>query len=273
MKKPSFRAFLVGLVALSPVLGGADGGCASDDVSIGRDPAPVSPRDGGDPMRCGDTTCGSGEVCCNPSCGICTEPGGVCTTQICEDRECIDTMNEIRDLIVAHRACETDADCTKVNVSCLPNSTCTGDLYVNRDLDQTALAELTADLYTCKNGRPDVGCPVCLRLDPPPACIDKVCQPTQPPEPPPPDLPCAGKACGETCSTCVAGQPCRAILESCDANGQCAGPAPCPAPTDPCAGKACGDPCSTCVEGKPCLTVLEFCDAKGACGSFIPTCR
>jgi hypothetical protein len=28
-------------------------------------------------------TCGQGLVCCNASCGICTEPGGVCTQQFC----------------------------------------------------------------------------------------------------------------------------------------------------------------------------------------------
>ncbi len=32
---------------------------------------------------CGDNLCDLGEVCCNSSCGICTEPGGVCTQQYC----------------------------------------------------------------------------------------------------------------------------------------------------------------------------------------------
>ena len=266
MREHSFRAFLVGLMALAPVLGGADGGC-SNDVPIGQDP----PRgDGGQSVRCGDTTCGAGEVCCNPSCGICTPPGGACTTQICEGPSCTDTMNGIRRLIVAHRACEADADCTTVNVSCLPSSNCTGNLFVNRDLDQQTLAELTRELNTCVNGDPDIGCPVCLRLDPPPACIDNVCQPAS--ELPPGPGPCAGKACGETCSNCVDGQPCRAIGETCDANGQCGGPVPCRAPTDPCAGKACGDTCSNCVDGQPCRAVLEFCDANGQCGGPV-SCR
>lgn len=34
-------------------------------------------------MRCGDTVCSGGTVCCNASCGICTPPGGACTQQIC----------------------------------------------------------------------------------------------------------------------------------------------------------------------------------------------
>jgi hypothetical protein len=33
---------------------------------------------------CGPTTCASGEVCCNASCGICTPPDGFCTQQACE---------------------------------------------------------------------------------------------------------------------------------------------------------------------------------------------
>ena len=33
---------------------------------------------------CGDGFCPAGQVCCNDSCGICTEPGGYCTEQFCE---------------------------------------------------------------------------------------------------------------------------------------------------------------------------------------------
>jgi len=32
---------------------------------------------------CGTTTCPSGQVCCNSSCGICTPPGGVCIQIAC----------------------------------------------------------------------------------------------------------------------------------------------------------------------------------------------
>jgi hypothetical protein len=34
---------------------------------------------------CGDATCAAGMVCCNASCGICTEPGGVCIQIACVD--------------------------------------------------------------------------------------------------------------------------------------------------------------------------------------------
>jgi len=36
---------------------------------------------GGTP--CGPTTCGAGQECCNPSCGICVPTGGFCTQQVC----------------------------------------------------------------------------------------------------------------------------------------------------------------------------------------------
>lgn len=41
------------------------------------------PDQGGGGPRCGDHHCGSGQVCCNSSCGICTPPGGFCTQQVC----------------------------------------------------------------------------------------------------------------------------------------------------------------------------------------------
>ena len=34
--------------------------------------------------RCGDRVCGAGQVCCNASCGICTEPDMFCTQQACD---------------------------------------------------------------------------------------------------------------------------------------------------------------------------------------------
>ncbi len=33
---------------------------------------------------CGGNTCGTGEFCCNPSCGICAPEGGFCTQQVCD---------------------------------------------------------------------------------------------------------------------------------------------------------------------------------------------
>lgn len=41
-----------------------------------------APAPGGE--ACGSTTCAAGKVCCNASCGICTDPGMSCTQQACQ---------------------------------------------------------------------------------------------------------------------------------------------------------------------------------------------
>ncbi|KAL2129432.1 hypothetical protein VTI74DRAFT_7806 [Chaetomium olivicolor] len=53
-----------------------------------------------DGVKCGNTVCAAGLTCCNPSCGICTEPGMGCTGQICpsipvetpSERQCGSTL-------------------------------------------------------------------------------------------------------------------------------------------------------------------------------------
>ena len=37
--------------------------------------------------QCGPNVCGAGQVCCNASCGICTQPDMVCTQQACDGGE------------------------------------------------------------------------------------------------------------------------------------------------------------------------------------------
>ncbi|MDB4975695.1 MAG: hypothetical protein JWN48_4036 [Myxococcaceae bacterium] len=39
------------------------------------------------PVSCGTVTCGEGQICCNPSCGICTAPDVMCTQQFCDTPE------------------------------------------------------------------------------------------------------------------------------------------------------------------------------------------
>lgn len=34
--------------------------------------------------KCGNNVCAPGQTCCNPSCGVCTNPGEVCTPKACE---------------------------------------------------------------------------------------------------------------------------------------------------------------------------------------------
>lgn len=36
-------------------------------------------------VACGKVECAAGEICCNPSCGICTAPDGMCTQQFCDE--------------------------------------------------------------------------------------------------------------------------------------------------------------------------------------------
>jgi hypothetical protein len=69
------------------------------------------PHDGGGGEACGATTCEDGMVCCNASCGICTEPGGFCTQQACEP---IDPPGALCDL-----SCEPGFHCELVEVTCI----------------------------------------------------------------------------------------------------------------------------------------------------------
>jgi hypothetical protein len=36
-------------------------------------------------MMCGPNTCNVGQVCCNPSCGICAAPGASCDQRTCRE--------------------------------------------------------------------------------------------------------------------------------------------------------------------------------------------
>lgn len=39
----------------------------------------------GQSIPCGPNTCNAGDVCCNPSCGVCTAPGASCNTTQCDN--------------------------------------------------------------------------------------------------------------------------------------------------------------------------------------------
>jgi hypothetical protein len=87
--------------------------------------------------------------------------------------------------------------------------------------------------------------------------------------------PCAGKACGASCTACPPGLPgCHetAVVKACDPSGACTAEGtfacPAPPPVDPCAGKACHDPCDPCPPGATgCVAVLciTWCDGAGRC--------
>ncbi|KAH6679986.1 hypothetical protein F5X68DRAFT_234502 [Plectosphaerella plurivora] len=44
---------------------------------------PTIPGPGG--VQCGKNVCDAGQICCNPSCGICTPPDGACIMIFCPD--------------------------------------------------------------------------------------------------------------------------------------------------------------------------------------------
>ncbi|MBI2377918.1 MAG: hypothetical protein HYV07_28200 [Deltaproteobacteria bacterium] len=65
--------------------------CAGVTCSNGARCDPTTGRCDIGELACGNTTCGAGEYCCNPSCGLCAPEGGVCTQQVCDtctDRTC-----------------------------------------------------------------------------------------------------------------------------------------------------------------------------------------
>ncbi len=102
-----------GSTATDPGGGAGEGTAGGDD-----DPAPnPPPADGGsgggsgsgDGVECGPNTCDEGQVCCNASCGICTEPDGVCTEEACEP-----SPGESCDL-----ACDAGQHCELVQVTCV----------------------------------------------------------------------------------------------------------------------------------------------------------
>ncbi|MEM9070224.1 MAG: hypothetical protein AAGE52_17085 [Myxococcota bacterium] len=84
-----FAWIAIGMLALA--------GCTESSIKLGEDDG-GSGRDGsvdagafdagGGGERCGTNICEVGDVCCNPSCGICTAPGGSCPTIDCGPLTC-----------------------------------------------------------------------------------------------------------------------------------------------------------------------------------------
>ena len=68
--------------------GGAAGGQSGSTGSAGRGGSAGGGAGaggaGGGVIACGPTKCPVGEVCCNPSCGVCTPPGGGCAGIVCD---------------------------------------------------------------------------------------------------------------------------------------------------------------------------------------------
>ena len=56
--------------------GGSDGGGRGGAAGGGA---------GGAGEKCGMATCAPGQPCCNASCGLCMQPGALCTQKVCSD--------------------------------------------------------------------------------------------------------------------------------------------------------------------------------------------
>lgn len=71
---------------------GCTGGIACPAVCYGtcrpRTPRVDAGNDATSGQACGNTVCGPGTSCCNPSCGICVPPGVGCTKQLCVAPPC-----------------------------------------------------------------------------------------------------------------------------------------------------------------------------------------
>jgi hypothetical protein len=227
----------LGLLVLAPVLAGSEqgGSCGDRVVPIGGDPigrggdfnqtSGGSSTDGaGSGGSTPDTGPGIGGSTSDAGNGGSTSDAG--TGESSNPDPCAETATRIRNLIGASQNCAIDADCTIVVVTCLSNTLCTGAFYVNTSLNRTEVERLDHELNACVNGDPNEGCPVCFRTDAPPVCVNSVCQAMGANV----MLPCAGKKCGDECTTCVPmpDHPCDAPIRRCDANGFCGGPKPCP---------------------------------------------
>ncbi len=94
---------------------------------------------------------------------------------------------------------------------------------------------------------------------------------------PAPYLPCATKACGETCTVCDPLDPgCveTAVVKQCQGDGTCAATVPV-CTYNPCAGKACGQTCRLCNPADPnCFetAVVKQCNVAGQCTPNAPGC-
>ncbi len=183
---------------------------------------------------CGDVTCGEGLVCCNASCGICTEPEGACIQIACEPPPdpdpgltcaavlciegtlCVETSEGPQ--CIPHEEnpcnlidCQPNATCKLIDgeATCVPVDEqptscavvlCPVDTYCD-DLDGSAacIPLPSCEGVSCKEGQhcelQEVQC-IRAPCPPQPACIDD------------------GDDCDEEC-----GNPCAAVL--CGEGTQC----------------------------------------------------
>jgi hypothetical protein len=102
-------------------------------------------HDGGTPEPCGPVLCALGEVCCNPSCAICTAPG-----EACIERTCGGPCDPF--LAVGTGICRATLGFAWNGASCAPIAGC--------GCEGIDCARLYPDPETCRAAH--AGCVVCL---------------------------------------------------------------------------------------------------------------
>ncbi|HEX5659426.1 MAG TPA: hypothetical protein VFX59_19660 [Polyangiales bacterium] len=73
-------------------------------------------------VRCGQNVCHGGQVCCNPSCGICAPPDGMCTQQFCDTPQTAEGTQEslpAAPTTCDHVRCAGGTHCELVEVQCI----------------------------------------------------------------------------------------------------------------------------------------------------------
>jgi hypothetical protein len=122
--------------ACQPAAGGPD--TASDQAKLRAGAAldagtgnATGDAPGAAPQKCGATTCDKGSVCCNASCGICTQPGGVCIQLACDPgsagKTCATTRCDAGETCMDTRGgpqCVAKADDPCDLLDCPPNAIC-----------------------------------------------------------------------------------------------------------------------------------------------------
>jgi hypothetical protein len=72
-------------------------------------------------VACGSNTCRGGQVCCNPSCGICAAPDGMCTQQFCDAPQVDNQKDQLPPVPLScdNVRCASGTHCELVQVQCI----------------------------------------------------------------------------------------------------------------------------------------------------------
>lgn len=97
---------------------------------------------------------------------------------------CEDEKQALVDLIEQNRACEVDDDCQVLTSFCLYEGRvdCTGDFFVNRNVDEQEFVQVDDAHTACMQAisdEPDSECGTCLKIGWAPFCDAGICSPSE----------------------------------------------------------------------------------------------